>query len=56
MQSSKSTKGGTTDERTLIYNIGRFFHLNRKVRICHSYKETNSCADVLANMEGEFIM
>jgi len=42
----------------LVQNIERLLKLDWEVKICHSYKEANSCADALANLvcDGGFTM
>ena len=51
-------KGGSPTGRTLVQNIRRLLELDWEVKICHSYREANYCADALANLacDGGFTM
>ena len=53
-----SSKIGTTTSRSLLQHIRRLLDMNWEVRICHSYREANACADALANIacDGGFIL
>jgi ribonuclease HI len=51
-------KGGSSTGWTLVQNIRRLLELDWEVKICHSYREANFCADALANLacDGGFTM
>jgi len=42
-------KGGSATGLSLFTNIRSLLELNWEVRICHTFREANSCADALAN-------
>lgn len=46
----QTTKDGSVVGRCLIQEIRRLLALEWEVKIWHSYREANSCADALANM------
>jgi ribonuclease HI len=48
-----STSGGSVVGWCLIQEIRRLLALDWKIKVCHSYREANACADVLANMGSE---
>jgi len=51
-------KGGSPIGWTLVKNIRRLLELDWEVKICHSYREANSCAYTSVNLvcDGGFTM
>ncbi|PNX81608.1 ribonuclease H [Trifolium pratense] len=45
-----STTGGSVVGWRLIQEIRRLLALDWEIKVCHSYREANACADALANM------
>jgi ribonuclease HI len=43
-------EGGTADGWSLLQNIRRLLELEWEIKIRHSYREANKCADALVNM------
>ena len=41
---------GMAKSWSLLLHIRRLLDMNWEVRICHSYREANACADTLANI------
>ncbi|PNX57174.1 ethylene responsive transcription factor 1b [Trifolium pratense] len=50
VQTLNNTKNGSVMGWRLIKEIRRLLALKWEIKVCHSYREANACADALANM------
>ncbi|KAK2422059.1 Polynucleotidyl transferase, ribonuclease H superfamily protein [Trifolium repens] len=50
VQTLQSTRDGSVVGWRLIHEIRRLLAMDWEVKICHSYREANACADALANL------
>jgi ribonuclease HI len=50
VQTLNSTNGGSVVGWRLVQEIRRLMALDWEIKVCHSYREANVCADALANM------
>jgi L1 cell adhesion molecule like protein len=50
VQTLQSDKDGSVVGWRVIHEIKRLLAMEWEVRICHSYREANTCADALANL------